>query len=109
MRKLKFPSYEYIQSLPKDDEYRWELFETPTSIEGCLSYNEDSLGYIYFDVLESDFIGANGLGLTLKFNKKNYKAICKHAQEVFEMFYTYLDRDCSSMWDEEARESLNGM
>lgn len=58
MRQLKFPSYEYIKSLPTFDkdndtyeEYEWTLFETPTSVYGRFSYNEDNTSYIYFDVM----------------------------------------------------------
>lgn len=106
MRKLKFPSYEYIKSLPKNEEYDWLLFETPTSVYGRISYNEDSSGYIYFDVVEGGYVEKNSLGLALKFNKKNYKDICNRAQEVFEEFYRRLDQDCSNIWEREARESV---
>ena len=108
MRQLKFPPYEYIKSLPKWDkedeelpkQYRWLLFDTPTSIHGTLSYNEDGDGFIYFDVWEGGYTGMNYLGLALKFNKANYTKICKHAQRVYEEFYRELDKDCSWQWEE---------
>lgn len=114
MRQLKFPSYEYIKSLPtysKDtdtyEDYDWLLFETPTSVYGRFSYNEDDNHHIYFDVMEDGYCDHNTLGMCVKFNKANYKKICKYAQEVFESFYEALDEDCSEYWDEDARESSN--
>ena len=107
MRQLKFPPYEYIKSLPKWDkeedlpkQYRWLLFDTPTSVHGTLSYNEDGDGFLYFDVWEGGYTGENYLGLALKCNKANYAKICKHAQEIFEEFYEALDEDCSKYWEE---------
>ena len=106
MRQLKFPPYEYIKSLPKWDKeedvplrYCWRLFDTPTSVCGTLSYNEDGSGFIFFDVWEGGYTGQNYLGLTLKFNKVNYAKICKHAQEVLEDFYRALDKDWSASWE----------
>lgn len=114
MRQLKFPSYEYIKSLPTYDkdtdtyeEYKWLLFQTLTSAYGRFSYNEDGEPYIYFDVMECGYCDKNYLGMYVKFNKANYAKICKHAQKVFESFYEALDEDCSKYWDEDARESLN--
>lgn len=107
MRQLKFPSYEYIKALPKFEEdhevpreYRWVLFDTPTSTYGTMSYNEDGEGYLFFDVWEDGYTGMNDLGISRKFNKTNYKTVCKHAQEVFESFYKTLDADCSWMWED---------
>lgn len=107
MRKLKFPPYEYIKSLPRYDketdvyyDYDWTLFETPTNVYGRFSYNEDYSGYIYFDVMEDGYVDHNRLGKALKFNKANYAKICKYAQEVFESFYAELDKDCSDYWDD---------
>ena len=106
MRQLKFPTYEYIKSLPltnKEDEineYDWTLFETPTSVYGRFSYNEDGTGYLYFDVMEDGYCDHNRLGLGLKFNKQNYSKLCKHAQKVFESFYEELDKDCSDCWED---------
>ena len=107
MRHLKFPTYEYIKSLPRhrvgdEDavlEYAWRLFELPIDADGTLSYNEDGDGYIRFDVFEGGFSGMNRLDLALKFNKTNYGKICKHAQEVFESFYHALDTDWSASWE----------
>jgi hypothetical protein len=107
MRQLKFPTYEYIKSLPTYDketglypEYNWSLFETPTDVYGRLTWNVDDEGYIYFDVMEDGYCDHNTLGLTVIFNKDNYKKLCKHAQAVFESFYTALDRDCSVDWED---------
>ena len=106
MRKLKFPSYEYIKSLPTYDkdndtyeQYDWMLFDTPVNVYGRFSYNEDGGPYIYFDVMEGGYCDMNNLGMCVKFNKTNYKKICKHAQKVFESFYIALDEDCSKYWE----------
>ena len=117
MRQLKFPTYEYIKSLPKictkseykyniglPLEYEWKLFDTPVSVEGVLSYNLDGSGYIFFDVLESGYTNENNLGVAVKFNKTNYMKICKHAQNIFEGFYETLDRDCSDGWEDYINE-----
>lgn len=113
MRQLKFPTYEYIKSLPKickkseykyniglPLEYEWKLFNTPISVEGTLSYNLDGSGYIFFDVYESGYSGENSLGLALKLNKTNYAKLCNHAQRVYESFYEALDKDCSADWED---------
>ena len=112
MRQLKFPSYEYIKSLPrtiKESEdkyeiglplkYEWTLFDTPIYTPGVLSYNDDGSGYIFFDVWEGGYTGMNDLGLALKFNKSNYAKICKHAQNVYEEFYRELNVDYSDSWE----------
>ena len=111
MRQLKFPPYEYIKALPTWDKkadlpksYRWTLFDTPTSIGGTLSYNEDGDSFIFFDVWEGGYTGINQFGLALKFNKANYAKICKHAQKVFEDFYRELDKDCSWQWERHEEE-----
>ena len=111
MRRLKFPSYEYIKSLPKWDnkadlpkQYRWTLFDTPTTVIGTLSYNEDGDGFIYFDVWEGGYTGMNYLGKALKFNKANYAKICKHAQNVLDDFYRALDADYSTSWEKYEEE-----
>lgn len=113
MRQLKFPSYEYIKSLPTYDKdtdtyekYDWLLFQTPADVYGRFSYNEDGEPYIYFDVMEGGYTGKNYLGRSVKFNKSNYAKLCNHAQKVFESFYEALDEDCSKYWDEYARENI---
>ena len=106
MRQLKFPTYEYIKSLPKHKredkdyyyEYTWKLFDTPIDVEGRLSYNLDGDGFIFFDVFEGGYSNMNDMGLVVKFNKANYKKLCKHAQNIFDGFYEALDRDCSIYW-----------
>ena len=117
MRQLKFPPYEYIKSLPTvcteseydyeiglPLEYDWKLFDTPTSVHGSLSYNEDGSGFIFFDVWEGGYTGENDLGMRCKLNKANYAKICKHAQRVFEDFYRELDKDCSWQWEKYEEE-----
>ena len=118
MKELKFPPYEWLKALPlkrevmrkdtftgkqyKDEEhceYKFTLFDTPVFAYGQLSYNEDDSRYVYFDVMESGYSGMNDYGLALKLNKENYKKICEHAQEVYEMFYRELDKDESWQWD----------
>lgn len=108
MRQLKFPSYEYIKSLPKHKdgdkdfyyEYDWKLFVDRIGNEGVISYNLTGDGWIYFDVFEGGYSDMNPLGMALKFNKANYAKICKHAQKVFEDFYKALDVDWSDTWEE---------
>ena len=111
MRKLRFPSYEYIKSLPRfneDDDtynkYDWLLFQTPVDVYGRFSYNEDGEPYICFDVMEDGYSEMNDLGMSVKFNKANYAKLCKHAQKIFESFYEALDEDCSEYWDEDVKE-----
>lgn len=107
MRQLKFPTYEYIKSLPtasKADkgyyyEYDWKLFATPTGDKGVISYNLDEEGWIYFDVFEDGYSEVNHLGLALKLNKANCAKLCKHAQKVYEEFYRALDEDYSQYWE----------
>lgn len=112
MRRLKFPAYEYIKSLPtkcKDSdmfhEYDWTLFCTPTSVYGRFSYNEDDSGWIFFDVMEDGYCDHNNLGMRCKFNKKNYIKICQYAQKVYEEFYKALDYDCSQYWEKYQEEN----
>lgn len=116
MKELKFPSYEWLKALPlkrtythrngndsweteEHYEYKFTLFDTPVFVYGQFSYNEDDSRYIYFDVMENGYSNMNNYGLALKFNKKNYQEICKHAQEVYKMFYRELDKDMSWQWD----------
>lgn len=118
MNQLKLPSYEWLKALPlkrkvtckdrftgetwEDEEaceYRIMVFETPVFAYGQISYNEDDSRHIFFDVIEQGHTNMNDYGLALKFNKANYQKICKHAQEVYEMFYRTLDQDLSWMWD----------
>lgn len=117
MKELKFPSYEWLKALPlkrkytstgrdgvsyereEHREYKFTLFDTPVNAYGQLSYNEDDSRYIYFDVMEDGYSNMNDYGLALKFNKTNYKKLCKHAQEVYEMFYRELDKDLSYQWE----------
>ena len=117
MKQLKFPSYEWLKALPLKRKYMytspsgesWEmeehceytfvLFDTPVFVNAQLSYNENDSKHIYFDVMESGYSNMNNYGLALKFNKKNYHEICKHAQEIYEMFYRELDKDESWQWD----------
>ena len=118
MKKLKFPPYEWLKALPlkrevirKDTfsgkqyketepcEYRFTLFDTPVGAWGQFSYNEDDSRFIYFDVMEDGYSNMNTYGMELKFNKVNYEKICKHAQEIYEMFYRELEADQSWQWD----------
>ena len=102
MRQLKFPTYEYIKSLPKvctkseheyeiglPLEYEWKLFYTPTSVQGTLRYNDDGSGYVFFDVWELGYTGENDLGLAVKFGKNNYKNFV-HTHRIFSMVFTKL-------------------
>jgi hypothetical protein len=118
MKQLKLPPYEWLKALPLkrtvtytdretgeswDDEehcqYDFMVFNTPAYVHGQISYNEDDTGHIFFDVFEQGHTGMNRYGMALKFNKTNYKKICKHAQEVYEMFYRELDKDMSWQWE----------
>lgn len=121
--QLKFPPYEWIKALPKTEihyykdrvsgkdipskepkEYTIKLFNTPTSVYGRFSYNEDGDGFICFDVMEDGYCDHNRLGLTLKFNKANYSKICAHAQEVYEEFQRTLLTDYSYLWENKKPE-----
>lgn len=123
MNKLKLPPYEWLKALPlkrtvthtdrftgetwEDEEhcqYSFSLFDTPVSVYGRLSYNEDDSRLIYFDVMENGYTGLNDYSLGLKFNKENYKKICKYAQEVYETFYRELARDYSWQWEDNTPE-----
>ena len=92
--QLKFPPYEWIKGLPLkrkeeyvdhateetfyDDihcEYSIKLFDTPVSVYGRFTYNEDDSRMIMFDVMEDGYCDHNCLGKALKFNKKNYKEL----------------------------------
>lgn len=117
MKELKFPSYEWLKALPLTRtythtdrygdsyeleeycEYKFTLFDTPVFAYGQLSYNEDDSRYIYFDIMENGYSNMNNYGLALKFNKANYQKICKHAQEMYGMFYRELDKDMSWQWE----------
>lgn len=117
MKKLNFPSYEWLKALPlkrtyistdingnayereEPCEYRFTLFDTPVFAYGQFSYNEDDSKFIYFDVMENGYSNMNTYGLAVKFNKENYKKICKHAQEIYDMFYRELDKDMSWQWN----------
>ena len=101
MRKLKFPKYEYIKSLPLEDDdeciqyYKWDLFSLPINVVGRLSYNVEGDGLIYFDVFENGYTGVNEFTLGHTLTKANYKEICKYAQSVLDEFYAELDVDYS--------------
>jgi hypothetical protein len=62
-------------------------------------YNEDDSGMIYFDVMEDGYCDHNHLGMYVKLNKKNYEAVCKHAQEVYEDFQRELFKTWSWQWE----------
>lgn len=123
MNQLKLPPYEWLKALPlkrtvtykdretgeswEDEEhcqYSFTIFDTPVFVYGRLSYNEDDSRLIYFDVMENGYTGLNDYSLGLKFNKENYKKICKYAQEVYETFYRELARDYSWQWEDNAPE-----
>ena len=117
MKQLKFPPYEWLKALPlsrkyiytdrdgnsfemeEHCEYKFTLFDTPVFACGQLSYNEDDSRFIYFDVMENGYSNMNRYGIALKFNKQNYKNLCKHAQEMYEMFFKELEKDVSYQWD----------
>lgn len=123
MKQLKLPPYEWLKALPlkctctytnrktgetfegeEHCEYKFTIFDTPVFVYGQLSYNEDDSRYIYFDVMENGYSNMNSYGLELKFNKENYQKICKHAQEVYEMFYKELDKDLAWQWEDNTPE-----
>ena len=122
MKQLQMPPYEWLKALPlkrtvtrsdrnghtwKEKEpcqYSFIVFNTPIFAFGHISYNEDDSRHIFFDVFEQGHTGMNDYGMALKFNKTNYKKICKHAQEVYEMFYRELDKDMSWQWERSPEE-----
>lgn len=97
--KLKMPPYEWLKSLPKDKGHFITLFDTPTSVYGRITLYEDGFKVIHFDVMECGYCDKNHLGLSLKFNKKNYAKICRHAQEVYANFFFALRCDMSYKWE----------
>ena len=128
--QLKFPPYEWLKKLPLTEKYTWvdrstgeeyeeetykeydfTLFTTPTDVYGRFTYNEDDSHMVYFDVMEDGYCDHNNLGKKVKFTKKNYEAICKHAQEVYEEFQRELLKDFSWQWavtpEEYYREHTN--
>lgn len=121
--QLKFPPYEWLKKLPLTEKYTWvdratgeeheedtfkeydfTLFTTPTDVYGRFTYNEDDSGMIYFDVMEDGYCDHNTLGKRVRFTKKDYEKICKHAQKVYEDFQRELLRDWSWQWDRTAEE-----
>ena len=123
MNQLKLPPYEWLKALPlkktvthkdretgetwEDEEhcqYSFTIFDTPVFVYGRLSYNEDDSRRIYFDVMENGYTGLNDYSLGLKYNKENYKKICKYAQEVYETFYRELAKDYSWQWEDNTPE-----
>ena len=54
--------------------------------------------------MENGYTGLNDYNLVLKFNKENYKKICKYAQEVYETFYRELAKDYSWQWEDNTPE-----
>lgn len=121
--QLKFPPYEWIKGLPlkrKEEyidretketfyedihcEYSITLFDTPISVYGRFTYNEDDSRMIMFDVMEDGYCDHNCLGMQLKFNKKNYETICRHAQYVYERFQRELLADKSYLWVDKTPE-----
>ena len=116
--QLKFPPYDWLKALPKKHkvirttrdgemfgdveycEYYFTLFDTPTSVRGRLTYNEDGSGMVYFDVMEDGYCDRNYLGMHVKFTKKNYEAVCSHAQAVYEDFQRELSKSWSWQWED---------
>lgn len=122
--KLKFPTYEFLKSLPRTHrvthvtrqggiyehdehlEYSITLFSTPVSVYGRFTLNEDDTGMIFFDVMEDGYCDHNNFGRRMKFNKKNYAAICKYAQSVYDMFINELEQDLSDQWEGKSVEQF---
>lgn len=126
-KKLKFPPYEWIKALPTKQryehitrdgqtiveesyqDYSFILFDTPSSVYGRFNYNEDGEGRIIFDVMECGYCDNNRLGKSVKFNKKNYLQLCRHAQEVYEAFQRdLLHKDFSWQWEGKDPKTLGG-
>ena len=125
--QLSLPPYEWIKKLPlkhkvarknrltgkvqystEHCEYSFKLFDTPTSVYGRFTYNEDDQRMIIFDVMEGGYCGENHHGLALKFNKVNYEKICKHAQEVYEQFQRELFKSQEWQWSKDPADYAEG-
>ena len=123
MRKLKFPSYEYLKSLPlyeEDEEfikeygkdaatpieYKWMLFDTPVGVYGKIFYNLDDDCCLYFDVMEQGYSGMNDLACCCKkLTEIDYMEFCKKVQCFFESFYNTLDVEWC-VWEQDGGSSI---
>lgn len=99
--RLTFPTYEQIKELDKDTEYEIILFIT--GIEdtyGRITLNEGGKRQIIFELIEDGYSDKNSYTMIKKFDKKNYKTICYHAQRCYDDLYKALRNgsNCSWMW-----------
>lgn len=115
-KQLNFPSYEFLKALPLVRkelinprygepyesemfiEYDFTLFKLPIDVYARFTYNEDDSGLIMFDVMQEGYCDHNDFNRRLKFNKKNYTAICKYAQNIYELFISELEKDVPTPW-----------
>ena len=100
--RLKFPAWEMLKDLPREDEIILILFAFDSiMVYGRFTLFEDGGNRIFFDVMEEGYSDKNCLGISEQFTKKGYANICSHAQEVYEQLVKELLRDCSWMWQSE--------
>lgn len=100
--RLKFPTYEQLQSLDKDKEYEIILFVTGIGeTYGRITINEGGKRQIIFDLIEDGYCDKNSYTMVKSFGKKNYKTICYHAQRCYDDLYKALKNgsNCSWMWE----------
>lgn len=121
-KKLNLPDYEWLKALPKKHnvvrrtlsgekfmdtehcQYDLTLFSVP-GVRGRFTLNEDAGNLIIFDLIIDGYVSSNrSYHKALRFNKKNYLAICKHAQEVYEFFQRELSMDHSWVWNRSPEE-----
>ncbi len=90
--KLKFPTYEYIKSLPlkdeggEDAEYNFVLFKVHEHVYCRFTYNEDGYKGFHLDLMCDGFCDKLLIGCHKNFyrmNKKDYKLMCEHAEILY--------------------------
>ena len=116
--KLKFPTFDYIKSLPLTDgkdryggdvikEYYFTLFEVYGSIYCRFTYNEDGNERFYLDLMQdgySDHSGYSSPKSIYECTESDYKLLCEHAQMLYDEILGNLlnsNNECSERWIEE--------
>ena len=82
-------SYEELKALPKDEEYKFKIFDIIGSVYVRITYNEDFQGGLYLDIMNNGFcdgIFYSGkyckINCFYKLNKTNYNNILKEIEEI---------------------------
>lgn len=99
---VKFPSYEQIKNLDKNKESEIILFVTGIENSyGRFIVNEDGKRKIVFELIENGYCECNYYTMTRRITKKEYKAICVHAQNCYNDIFKALQNgaDSSFLWN----------